>query len=962
MQYVIETKRLCKTYGGRTVVHNLDLHVPQGCVYGFIGPNGAGKSTSMKMLLGLVHPTAGSVALLGRTLTERTRLELLRQTGSLIESPSGYLHLTAQENLEIVADLKGVPYKDIDRVLEIVHLQADRKRKVGQYSLGMKQRLGIAMALLGSPRLLILDEPTNGLDPAGIQEMRALIHDMPDACGATVLISSHLLGEMEQIVSQVGIINHGQLLFEGPLTELQRHSRGNVVLRLLAPDRGAAVLRRYGLTPQALRQQVSKVVGKGAEDGRAETPTNTPELDKYSRDLTKMARDGKLDPVIGRAQEIETTIEVLARRKKNNPVLIGEPGVGKTAIVEGLAQRMVAGEVPETLRDKRLVELNINAMVAGAKYRGEFEERVQKVLKEVTEHQGELILFIDEVHTIVGAGQGGGEGGLDVANVFKPMMARGELNLIGATTLNEYQKYIEKDAALERRFQPVTVPEPTVAQTIMILRGLRDTFEAHHKVSITEDAIIAAAELSDRYITARFLPDKAIDLLDQAAARVKLSATARPVAVQELESELHQLRREQDYVAARKQYDQAAELGKRIEAKEAELKKLVEDWERERASGSAEVKAEHVAQIVSRLTGIPVNELTVEEREKLLHLEQRLHERLVGQDEAVRAVADAVRLSRAGLREGSKPVATFLFLGPTGVGKTELAKALAESIYGDEHALLRIDMSEYGERHTVARLVGAPPGYVGYDEGGQLTEKVRRKPYSVLLLDEIEKAHPDVYNILLQVFDDGRLTDGKGRVVDFTNTIIIATSNLGSDIIQRRLKARGAADEEYEKTKAEVMDVLRGHFRPEFLNRIDEIIVFHALGKEEIRHIVGLQLDRVARSAASQGVTLTFDQTLIDHFAEEGYKPEFGARELKRLIRSELETALAREMLGGGIGKGDHASARWDDKAERVVFERQEPPAKSAEPEKPDAADVAEAPPGDASKPARKKKSAGGES
>ena len=709
----------------------------------------------------------------------------------------------------------------------------------------------------------------------------------------------------------------------------------------------ANLLRRYGLTPQALRQQVSKVVGKGAEDGRAETPTNTPELDKYSRDLTKMARDGKLDPVIGRAQEIETTIEVLARRKKNNPVLIGEPGVGKTAIVEGLAQRMVAGEVPETLRDKRLVELNINAMVAGAKYRGEFEERVQKVLKEVTEHQGELILFIDEVHTIVGAGQGGGEGGLDVANVFKPMMARGELNLIGATTLNEYQKYIEKDAALERRFQPVTVPEPTVAQAIMILRGLRDTFEAHHKVSISEDAIIAAAELSDRYITARFLPDKAIDLLDQAAARVKLSATARPVAVQELESELHQLRREQDYVAARKQYDQ-----------EAELKKLVEDWERERASGSAEVKAEHVAQVVSRLTGIPVNELTVEEREKLLHLEQRLHERLVGQDEAVRAVADAVRLSRAGLREGSKPVATFLFLGPTGVGKTELAKALAESIYGDEHALLRIDMSEYGERHTVARLVGAPPGYVGYDEGGQLTEKVRRKPYSVLLLDEIEKAHPDVYNILLQVFDDGRLTDGKGRVVDFTNTIIIATSNLGSDIIQRRLKAREAAGEEYEKTKAEVMDVLRGHFRPEFLNRIDEIIVFHALGKEEIRHIVGLQLDRVARSAASQGVTLTFDQTLIDHFAEEGYKPEFGARELKRLIRSELETALAREMLGGGIGKGDHASARWDVKAERVVFERKEPPQTPAEPEQPDVAKATETPHGDAGKDSSKKKSA----
>ena len=475
------------------------------------------------------------------------------------------------------------------------------------------------------------------------------------------------------------------------------------------------------------------------------------------------------------------------------------------------------------------------------------------------------------------------------------MMARGELNLIGATTLNEYQKYIEKDAALERRFQPVMVPEPTVAQTIMILRGLRDTFEAHHKVSITEDAIIAAAELSDRYVTARFCrtrpsssarsgcrPREAVgDGPPRCGAGV--GGRTAPVASRAGLPGLPQAIRQRG--GGRQTH----------RSQEAELKTQVYDWERERGSGSAEVKAEHVAQIVSRLTGIPVNELTVEEREKLLHLEQRLHERLVGQDEAVRAVADAVRLSRAGLREGSKPVATFLFLGPTGVGKTELAKALAESVYGNESALLRIDMSEYGERHTVARLVGAPPGYVGYDEGGQLTEKVRRKPYSVLLLDEIEKAHPDVYNILLQVFDDGRLTDGKGRVVDFTNTIIIATSNLGSDIIQRRLKARGAAGEEYEKTKAEVMDVLRGHFRPEFLNRIDELIVFHALGREEIRHIVGLQLDRVARSAASQGVTLTFDGTLVDHFAEEGYKPEFGARELKRLIRSELETALARD-------------------------------------------------------------------
>ena len=556
------------------------------------------------------------------------------------------------------------------------------------------------------------------------------------------------------------------------------------------------MLRRYGLTPQAIRQQVTKVVGRGAEEGRVETPTNTPNLDKYSRDLTKLAREGKLDPVIGRASEIETTIEVLARRKKNNPVLIGEPGVGKTAIVEGLAQRIVGGEVPEALRDKRLVELSVNSMVAGSKYRGEFEERVQQILKEVTEEQDSLVLFIDEIHTIVGAGQGGGEGGLDIANVFKPALARGELNLIGATTLNEYQKHIEKDAALERRFQPVLVPEPTVAQTIMILRGLRDTLEAHHKVTITDEAIIAAAELSDRYITGRFLPDKAIDLIDQAAARVKISATARPVDVQELEAEVRQLKREQDYATSRKKFDRGKELQAQHDAKNKELQEATESWRRDRGSGSAEVRTEHIAQVVSKLTGIPVTELTTEERERLVKMEERLHKRVIGQDEAVKAVSDAVRLARAGLREGRRPIATFLFLGPTGVGKTELAKALAETVFGDEDAMIRLDMSEYMERHAVARLIGAPPGYVGYEEGGQLTERVRRRPYSVVLLDEIEKAHADVYNVLLQVFDDGRLTDGKGRVVDFTNTIMIATSNLGSDIIQRNLRARGTDEDD----------------------------------------------------------------------------------------------------------------------------------------------------------------------
>ncbi|MDK4725481.1 AAA family ATPase [Rhizobium phaseoli] len=689
----------------------------------------------------------------------------------------------------------------------------------------------------------------------------------------------------------------------------------------------ADLLKRYGLTPQALRQQVTKVVGRGAEEGSVQAPSATPNLDKHSRDLTKLAREGKLDPVIGRAREIETTIEVLARRKKNNPVLIGEPGVGKTAIVEGLAQRIVGGEVPEALRDKRLVELNINSMVAGASYRGEFEERVQQVLKEVTENRGDMILFIDELHTIIGAGQGG-EGGLDVANTFKPALARGELNLIGATTLNEYQKHIEKDAALERRFQPVFVAEPTVTQTIMILRGLRDTLEAHHKVTLTDEAILAAAELSDRYVAGRFLPDKAIDLIDQAAARVRISATARPADVQDLEAEVHQIKREQDYAASRKNFARASDLKEQLGAKETELRALTETWKRDRATGSAEVRAEHVAQVVSKLTGIPVTDLTVEERERLVKMEEKLHERIIGQEEAIKAVSDAVRLARAGLRETRRPVATFLFLGPTGVGKTELAKALAQTVYGDEDAMVRIDMSEYRERHTVARLVGAPPGYVGYEEGGQLTEKVRRRPYSVLLLDELEKAHPDVYNILLQVFDDGRLTDGKGRVVDFTNTIIIATSNLGSELIQSNLARRGTAQEDPVKLKADLMEVMRTHFRPEFINRIDEIIVFQSLSKEEIRAIVELQLERVRRTALAQGVTLELDDSLLEHLASKGYRPEFGARELRRLIRSELETALARAMLSGEVVEGARVVARWDAKDDKVGF-RIQPPAEA---------------------------------
>lgn len=636
-------------------------------------------------------------------------------------------------------------------------------------------------------------------------------------------------------------------------------------------------------------------------------------LQRFTHNLTQQARDGKLDPVLCRDGAIRQMVDILARRRKNNPIVVGEAGVGKTAIVEGLAQRMVQGEVPEVLRDKRLVELNINAMVAGAKYRGEFEERLKQVMDELQAAQSEIILFIDEVHTIVGAGQGGGEGGLDVANVLKPAMARGEMNLIGATTLNEYQKYIEKDAALERRFQPVFVPEPTVEQTISILRGLRDKLEGHHKVTIRDEAFVAAAELSDRYIGNRFLPDKAIDLIDQAAARVRIASTSRPAEIQELEAELAQLKREQDYAASRKWYDEAKVFEKRIQERKEHLEQITERWQQTQGSKTEEVRVEDIAEIISRLTGIPVTELTAEEREKLLQMEERLHQRVIGQQEAITAVSDAVRLARAGLRQGSRPIATFLFLGPTGVGKTELAKALAEVVFGDEDAMIRIDMSEYMERHAVSRLIGAPPGYVGYDEGGQLTERVRRRPYSVILLDEIEKAHADVNNILLQVFDDGRLTDGKGRVVDFTNTIIIATSNLGSELIMKNAQA-GEFAQPPEKLKRELMTTLRGHFRPEFLNRLDEVIVFESLSKAQIEDIVRLQLERVKRAAHAQDIYLHIDDSLVGHLAEEAYQPEFGARELKRQIRQQLETRLATAMLKGEVKEGETVTFFYDAK------------------------------------------------
>lgn len=690
----------------------------------------------------------------------------------------------------------------------------------------------------------------------------------------------------------------------------------HLLIALAAEEDGMAhdVLAKFDLTPENLLAKTSKVVGQGAESGKVESQSTTPELDKYSRDLTLEAKQGKLDPVIGRVDEIQTTIEILARRTKNNPVLIGEPGVGKTAIVEGLAQRIEAGEVPEVLEGKRVVELSLTDVVAGAKYKGEFEERIKAVIDEIVANKDELIVFVDELHTMVGAGGGGQEGGMDAGNIMKPALARGQLHLIGATTLNEYQKYIEKDSALERRFQPVLVPEPTPEQAVVIIRGLRDSYEAHHKVKISDDAISSAVYLSDRYITNRFLPDKAIDLIDQAAARVRIASDTRTSEIAKLDEEIQRAKREAESATNHKKLDEAKKFESEVKKLTAKKEELTSQWKREKGVSTSVVTSSDVAQIVSNLTGVPITELTQEEKAKLLRLEDKLHERVVGQDEAVIAVADAVRLSRAGLNQGSRPIANFLFLGPTGVGKTELAKALAWSVFGSEDAMIRIDMSEYMERHAVSRLVGAPPGYVGYDEGGQLTEAVRRHPYSVILLDEIEKAHPDVYNILLQVFDDGRLTDGKGRVVDFTNTVIIATSNLGSEIIMANDRADMKDKKDKKALKTELMNVLRGHFRPEFINRIDDIIVFDSLSAAQIKNIVQFQLDKVRQVLAGQGVTVEFDSTVVDELAKQGYQPEFGARELRRLIKTNIENLLARKLLGGEIKEGSIIKVTYSNK------------------------------------------------
>jgi ATP-dependent Clp protease ATP-binding subunit ClpC len=666
------------------------------------------------------------------------------------------------------------------------------------------------------------------------------------------------------------------------------------VLLALAKDEeseAGRLLSRFGVSHIRLRGAVVRGVGPEGEARGQES--STPTVDEFSRDLTEMAREGRLDPVIGREDEIETTIEILSRRTKNNPVLIGDPGVGKTAIAEGLAQRIVNGEVPETLAGKRVLALDLSGVVAGTQYRGQFEERLKKVIDEIRESSEDQIIFIDELHTVVGAGAA--EGSMDASNMLKPALARGELHVVGATTIDEYRKNIEKDAALERRFQPVLVGEPSVDDAIEILRGLKDRYEAHHRVKIGEEAIVAAAELSDRYIADRFLPDKAIDLVDQAAARVRLRSKAKPQDTKELEDDLKRLKREKDQAIAAEDFEKAQDLKGSIQ----ELQDRLGAFKGGRKP-VAGVTAEDVAEVVSRATGIPVSQLTEEERERLLRLEQQLHERVVGQEEAVDAVAEAIRRARAGLSDPNRPIGSFLFLGPTGVGKTELARTLAEALFGEEAAMVRIDMSEFQERHTVSRLVGAPPGYVGYEEAGQLTENVRRRPYSVLLLDEIEKAHPDVFNILLQILDDGRLTDSQGRTVDFKQTVIIMTSNLGAD----RIQTHARRDESFDELKGDMELILKRSLRPEFINRIDEIIVFRALTKEQTADIAALLLERTERRLKAQDVDVEFAEEAVALLAEEGFDPEFGARPLRRTIQRRVDNHLSRMLLDGSLEPG----------------------------------------------------------
>jgi len=685
------------------------------------------------------------------------------------------------------------------------------------------------------------------------------------------------------------------------------------LLLALARERDSVafrILMGFG-APNNLYEDILENLSDGipeSEKAQKKQGGDTPTLNQFGRDLTEFAKAGKFDPVIGRQKEIERVIQILSRRTKNNPVLLGEPGVGKTAVAEGLAQEIAAGNVPELLKGKRVVSLDLSGIVAGAKYRGEFEERLKKAMEEVIK-AGNVILFIDEMHTIIGAGAA--EGAIDAANILKPSLARGEIQLIGATTLDEYRKHIEKDAALERRFQPVTVGEPSVDETIEILKGIREKYEAHHGVKITDNAIVAAAKMSSRYITDRFLPDKAIDLVDEACSRVRLGALTAPPEIKELETQIANVAAEKKEAINSQDFEKAAELRDKEKEMSDELNKLREEWKSKSSQSAGEIGEDEIAEIISGWTGIPVKKLAEEESERLKNLEAVLHKRVIGQNDAVIAVSKAIRRGRVGLKDPKRPIGSFIFLGPTGVGKTELSKALTEALFGDEDALIRVDMSEYMEKHSVSKMVGSPPGYVGFDEGGQLTEKVRRKPYSVILFDEIEKAHPDVFNILLQILDDGQLTDSQGRRVDFKNCVIIMTSNVGARNISEP-KSLGFASEsdnreaENKKLRSSVMDELKKMFRPEFLNRVDDIIVFSRLTEEEIGEIALVMLENLKKRLEANGITMTVDESAVKLLSKEGFDPVYGARPLRRAITSKVEDLFAEEMLDGKVKSGDN--------------------------------------------------------
>ena len=715
---------------------------------------------------------------------------------------------------------------------------------------------------------------------------------------------------IELAVDEARRLNHHYIGTEHLLIGLMREGEGVA----------AGVLESLGVSLEKVRAETTRILSQNVAQSHpsGRSSTRTPTLDQLGIDLTAAARAGKLDPIIGRSKELQRVVQILSRRTKNNPVLIGPPGVGKTAIVEALAEHVISGDVPETLANKRVVTLDMGALVAGTKYRGEFEERLKKVVDEI-KSSGNCVLFIDEMHTMVGAGAA--EGAVDAANILKPSLARGELQCIGATTLDDYRKYVERDPALERRFQPVNVDEPSVDETTEILRGIKGRYEDHHGITIEDEALQAAANLASKYIADRFLPDKAIDLMDEASSRVRIRSSTTPLSIKEAAKGLDTVRREKEEAIAQQQYEYAAELRDRELKLGEKLENLETEWQSTSSNEQSTVTPEEIAEVVSMWTGLPVTRLAMEETERLLHMEENLHMRIVGQEEAITAISKAVRRARAGLKDPRRPIGSFLFLGPTGVGKTELVRAMAEFMFGSEENMLRLDMSEFMERHTVARLVGAPPGYVGYEEGGQLTDAVRRKTYTAILLDEIEKAHPEVFNILLQIFDDGRLTDAKGRKVDFRNTIIVMTSNIGSDLIKQDSALGFAVKSDegrtqqhaYERMKSKVMDEVKRFFRPEFLNRIDGSVVFHALAKEHIIQIVDLMLNEVRKPMLEKGLSLEVSQAAKEFLADKGYDPQFGARPLRRVLQTDIEDALSEDVLAGKYHPGDTVMVDMED-------------------------------------------------